>query len=56
MTKKEIMKSTPNTLETFTLMMELAHNVLHNETGKNYSVVINFKEDCVVLYEVGEDD
>ncbi|MBO7716808.1 MAG: hypothetical protein J6S85_24790 [Methanobrevibacter sp.] len=44
----EIMKSTPNNLETFNLLMLLGHT-LHEQTGKEYSVQIDWKNDSVKL-------
>ena len=44
----EIMKCTPNNYETFNLLMLLGHT-LHEKNGKNYSVTIDWKNDCVIL-------
>lgn len=46
---KEIMRATPNTLGTFDMLMLLGHT-MHERNGKEYSVQINFKEDCVILF------
>lgn len=45
---KEILRSTPNNLETFNLMLLLAHT-LHEKDGENYSVEVNWKGDFVAL-------
>ena len=42
------MRATPNTFETFNNLMLLGHT-LHEKNGKDYSVEINWKEDCVIL-------
>lgn len=44
----EIMRCTPNCLGTFDAIMLLG-NTLHEKTGKEYFVEINWKEDCVIL-------
>ena len=44
----EIMRATPNNFETFNNLMLLGHT-LHEKNNKNYSVIINWKEDCVIL-------
>lgn len=44
----EVMRSTPNNLETFNLLMLLGHT-LHEQTGKEYFVRIDWKNDCVIL-------
>ena len=46
---KEIMKATPNNMETFMNMMLLCHT-LQEKNGKDYSVQINWENDCVILY------
>ena len=51
---KEIMKSTPNNLETFNIMLLLAHE-LHEKNGKHYEVQICWSEECVKLYAKEED-
>lgn len=45
---KTILTSKPNTLATFEYLMLLGHT-LHEKTGREYYVEINFKEDCVNL-------
>ena len=45
---EEIMKSTPNNLETFNLLMLLGHT-LHEKNNQNYVVTIDWKNDCVIL-------
>lgn len=44
----EIMTAKPNTLGTFDMLMLLG-NTMHNKNGKDYSVTIDFKNDCVRL-------
>ena len=46
----EIMRATPNTYGTFNNLMLLGHT-LHEKNGLNYSVIIDFKKDCVILVE-----
>ena len=49
----EVLRATPNTLGTFDSLMLLGHT-LHEKNGKEYSVQINWKEDCVILFVDGE--
>lgn len=44
----EIMTAKPNTLGTFDMLMLLG-NTMHNKNGNDYSVIIDFKNDCVRL-------
>ena len=46
--QREILRATPNNFETFNNLMLLGHT-LHEKSNKNYSVIINWKEDCVIL-------
>ena len=46
----EIMRATPNTLGTFEALMLLGHT-LHEKSGENYSVIIDFKADAVILVQ-----
>lgn len=50
-TKKmiEVMRSTPNCFGTYNALMLLGHT-LHEKTGKNHIVQINWKDDCIVLF------
>ena len=44
----EILRATPNNFATFNNLMLLGHT-LHEKNNKNYSVVIDWKTDCVIL-------
>lgn len=46
----EIMRATPNTLGTFDMLMLLGHT-LHEKNGNNYSVIVDFKGDAVILVQ-----
>lgn len=50
MKQTQVMVSTPNCLSTFNMLMLLGHQ-LHEENGKNYFVQIDWKNDCVKLFE-----
>lgn len=44
-----IMEAKPNNLATFNYLMLLGHT-LHENTGRNYNVQIDFKSDSVKLF------
>ena len=44
----EILRATPNNFETFNNLMLLGHT-LHEKNNKNYSVIIDWKSDSVIL-------
>lgn len=46
----EIMRATPNTLGTFDALMLLGYT-LHEKNGNNYSVIVDFKSDAVILVQ-----
>jgi len=48
--KKEVLRAKPNIYGTFQNLMLLGHT-LSEKNNCNYSVEINFKEDCVILWE-----
>ena len=43
-----IMEAKPNTLGTFEMLMLLGHT-LHEKSGENYNVIVDFKSDSVKL-------
>ena len=49
MKQTEIMVSTPNNYSTFNMLMLLGHT-MHEQNGKEYSVQIDWKNDCVRLF------
>lgn len=48
MKQTEVLRATPNNYGTFNALMLLGHT-MHEKNGSNYSVEINWKEDCVIL-------
>lgn len=46
----EVMRATPNTLGTFDMLMLLGHT-LHEKNGNNYSVIVDFRADSVILVQ-----
>ena len=49
MKQTEIMVSKPNNYSTFNMLMLLGHT-MHEKNGKEYSVQIDWKNDCVRLF------
>ena len=49
MKQTEIMKATPNNFSTFDMLMLLGHT-MSEKNGKQYSVQIDWKNDCVRLF------